>query len=223
MLLGTVLTALSTIIGCSIGNGDFWGYWPQVIWSKFNCTLFLLPVKVEGMEKLDSKQSYVFVANHQGAFDIWLLYGYLRRSFKWMMKKELEKIPLVGYACKKANHIFVERGRAETMKKTYDSARKILRSGTSLCVFAEGSRSKTGEIGQFKKGAFLLAQDIHLPIVPITINGSFDVLPPTKGFSFIKRHQMSISIHEPIPYDENKDLKTLMDETRETIKNGLKK
>lgn len=218
IVMATIATAISTIVGCTFGNGDFWSFVPPKHWSQFICKILLLPVKVEGRENLDPRQSYVFIANHQGAFDIWLIYGYLGRNFKWLMKKELEKIPLVGKACKKANHIFVERGNAAKMKEMYDSARRILQSGMSVCVFPEGSRTKTGEMGAFKKGAFLLAEDIKLPIVPMTISGSFDVLPATKGISFVRRHQLKLTIHKPIPYDPAKDMRTLMEESRRIIK-----
>lgn len=172
------------------------------------------------MEKLDPKQSYVFVANHQGSFDIWLIYGYLGRNFKWLMKKELEKVPLVGTACKKANHIFVERGNSAKIKQMYDEARRILRSGMSLCVFPEGRRTMDGQMGPFKKGAFVLAQDIKLPIVPLRIDGSFDVLPRTKGINFVHRHQLTLTIHEPIPFDENKELSEMIQESYDIIKNS---
>ena len=220
-LLITIYTALATTIGCTLGNGDYWSYIPPRRWSRFTCKFLFLPVKVEGMEKLDPKQSYVFVSNHQGIFDIWLIYGYLGRNFKWMMKKELKKIPLVGTACEKANHIYVDRGNTATMKQTYDFARKILRSGMSLCVFPEGSRTKTGKMGTFKRGAFVLAEDIKLPIVPLTINGSFNVLPSTKGISFANRHQLTLTIHDPISYDESKTMKEIMDESYRIIESDV--
>ena len=98
-LVLTILTALTTMLGCWLGNGHFWGYYPGKIWSQLTCFLFLLPVKVEGHQHIDHKTSYVFVANHQGAFDIFLIYGFLGRNFKWMMKKSLRNIPFVGKAC----------------------------------------------------------------------------------------------------------------------------
>lgn len=92
-LVLTILTALTTMIGCWLGNGHFWGYYPGKIWSQLTCWLFLLPVSVEGHEKIDHRTSYVFLANHQGAFDIFLIYGFLGRNFKWMMKKVSAKFP----------------------------------------------------------------------------------------------------------------------------------
>lgn len=95
-VVATILTALTTMLGCWLGNGHFWGYYPGKLWSQLTCFLFLLPVKVEGHEVLDKNTSYVFVANHQGAFDIFLIYGFLGRNFKWMMKKSLRKYHLSG-------------------------------------------------------------------------------------------------------------------------------
>ena len=95
-ILMTIWTALQVGVGCTFGNGHFWGYYPGRWWARVITRAFLLPVSVEGRENLEPNQSYVFVANHQGAFDIFLIYGYLGRNFKWMMKHELMKIPFVG-------------------------------------------------------------------------------------------------------------------------------
>ena len=81
-IVASVITSLTTVLGCMLGNGHFWGYYPGKYWSRLAIWLCLLPVKVEGRELLDKKQSYVFVANHQGAFDIFLIYGFLNRNFK---------------------------------------------------------------------------------------------------------------------------------------------
>lgn len=121
--ISTVATAVTVIIGCTIGNGHFWGYYPGKWWSKLMVRIFLLPVTVEGRENLEPEQSYVFVANHQGAFDIFLIYGYLGRNFKWMMKRELERIPFVGYACRKARFIFVDKRNPGKVRETYGMAR----------------------------------------------------------------------------------------------------
>lgn len=91
------------------GGAHFWGYYPGKIWSQLICYLLLIPVKINGREKLHKRTSYVFVPNHQGSFDIFLIYGFLGRNFKWMMKKSLRKIPFVGKACESAGHIFVDR------------------------------------------------------------------------------------------------------------------
>ena len=196
--ISTVATAVTVIIGCTIGNGHFWGYYPGKWWSKLMVRIFLLPVTVEGRENLEPEQSYVFVANHQGAFDIFLIYGYLGRHFKWMMKRELERIPFVGYACRKARFIFVDKRNPGKVRETYGMARETLSSGMSLVVFPEGARTFTGQMCDFKKGAFMLSDELQLPIVPLTINGSFDVLPRMKDWHWVSWHPLRLTIHQPI-------------------------
>ncbi|MGI6223251.1 MAG: lysophospholipid acyltransferase family protein [Prevotella sp.] len=197
-LLLTIVIALITMVGCLLGNGHFWGYYPGRYWARCTVRLLFLPVKVEGREHLKKGQSYVFVANHQGAFDIFLIYGYLNRNFKWMMKHQLGRIPFVGFAAKCAHEIFVDRGGASKIRKTYEQAREILREGMSLVVFPEGARTFTGHLGKFRRGAFMLADELQLPVVPLTINGSFDIMPRTRDFHFVVWHPLKLTIHEPI-------------------------
>lgn len=195
-LVATIVAALITIAGCFIGNAHFWGYYPGKLWSRILCFLFLIRVKVYGRENLQGRHSYVFVANHQGAFDIFLIYGYLNRNFKWMMKKSLRKMPLVGKACEAAGHIFVDRSGPRKVFETINKARKTLVGGTSLVVFPEGARTFTGHMGYFKRGAFQLADEIQLPVVPLTIDGSFDIMPRFKKLP--KPHKLVLTIHKPI-------------------------
>ena len=199
VVICTIVTALEVGIGTTIGNGHFWGYYPGRWWAKIILKVLLIPVKVEGREHLAKDQSYVFVANHQGIFDIFLVYGHLDRNFKWMMKHQLGKIPFIGYACRKSHQIFVDKSGPKKIKKTYDTAREILQEGYSVTVFPEGARSFTGHMAKFRKGAFALADELQLPVVPLTINGSFDILPRTRGFvNIIDWHPLRLTIHEPI-------------------------
>lgn len=187
------------------------------------CWGFLLPVRVEGTEYLDEKTSYVFVANHQGPYDIFLVYGFLGRNFKWMMKKSLQQIPLIGEACRLAGHIMVDKSGPKAVQHTYEQGRKVLRDGASLVVFPEGSRTFTGHMGIFRRGAFQLADELQLPIVPLTIDGSFDVLPRQRGFWFVNWHPMRLVIHRPLPPQGKgpENIKALMDASYSIIMNDL--
>lgn len=221
-LVLTFLTAVTTTVGCWLGNGHFWGYYPGKIWSQLTCLVFLIPVKVEGRENLDHKTSYVFLANHQGAFDIFLIYGFLGRNFKWMMKQSLRKIPFVGKACASAGFIFVDRSSPRMIYKTIKHAEKVLTDGTSLMVFPEGRRTFTGHMNEFKKGAFFIADQLQLPVVPMTINGSFDVLPRTG--KLLSRYPLTLTIHPPIcPLGKKgpENLEMLMTESYKSISGGL--
>lgn len=222
-LISTLVTAIVVIVGCTVGNGHVWGYYPGRMWSKIMVRIFLLPVKVEGRENLEPGQSYIFVANHQGAFDIFLIYGYLNRNFKWMMKRELRRIPFVGFACQKAHHIFVDKRGPGKVKETYKTARETLSSGMSLVVFPEGARTFTGRMRDFKKGAFMLADELQLPIVPLTINGSFNVMPRMRDFNWVLWYPLSLTIHQPIyPVGEgHENVMATMRQSYDSVKSAL--
>ncbi|MBP5764453.1 MAG: 1-acyl-sn-glycerol-3-phosphate acyltransferase [Bacteroidales bacterium] len=196
-LVLTIITSLVTYIGCMIGLGKYMAFWPGVIWSKATCYLALCPYKVIGREKLDPKTSYVFVANHQGAFDIFLLYAALGQPFRWMLRKGIRKLPFVGPACDKAGHIWVDERGASGMMHTIRQAMQTLKGGTSIIVFPEGTRTASGHLGRFKKGAFTLAAMLRMPVVPITIEGPYKIMK--KGSLLIHWHRMKLVIHDPLP------------------------
>jgi 1-acyl-sn-glycerol-3-phosphate acyltransferase len=220
VLLATIVTAIVTILGSIISSSIITTYYPAHYWSRIVCTLWFVKVNVVGRENINPKQSYVFVANHQGAFDIWAIYGYLNHNFKWLMKKSLEKIFLVGYACKRAGHVFVDDSSIQSIKSTIADAEKTLQNGTSVVIFPEGSRSWNGKMIPFKRGAFMLAGEFKLPVVPITIDGSFKAMPRTTYN--VKPGNITLTIHKPIfPGERGFNTKTLMAQSREAINSAL--
>lgn len=216
----TAITAIVTIIMTAICGNHFWGYYPAHYWSRIVCAMLLVRVKVKGRENIDPHTSYVFVANHQGAFDIWAIYGYLNHDFKWLMKKELEKIFLVGYACKRAGHIFVDDTKISGIRETIEESEKQLRGGMSLVIFPEGSRTFDGRMIPFKRGAFMLASEFKLPVVPITIDGAFKAMPRTTYCA--TPTTITLTIHPPIyPGEKGFNTKVLMAQCRESIQSAL--
>lgn len=169
--------------------GRFFGYWPGHYWAKIFCWLTLVRVEVHGAGNINPDTSYVFVANHQSAYDIFAIYGWLGHNFRWMMKKPLEKIPLVGYSCKVSGHIFVDNSSPSAVKATMQAAEKRLAGGMSVVVFPEGSRTLDGKMHTFRRGAYSLAMEFGLPVVPVTIDGAYNImrrkrdrLPPRKNY-----------------------------------------
>lgn len=125
-LVLTILTAVTVIIGCLLGGEKIFAYYPGMIWSRLTCYLALCPVTVKGREHIDRKQSYVFVANHQGAFDIFLIYGFLGVPIKWVMKAGIAKIPFVGTACRAAGFIFVDNSTPKAAARSVLEAERCL-------------------------------------------------------------------------------------------------
>ncbi|MBD5367064.1 MAG: 1-acyl-sn-glycerol-3-phosphate acyltransferase [Bacteroides sp.] len=219
LFVATVLAALSTILLTSLGIR--WGaYYPAHWWAKLFCWLNLVTVSVKGHENVDRNTSYVFVANHQGAFDIFSIYGFLGHDFKWMMKKSLRNIPLVGYSCYRAGHIFVDRSSRAAVRDTMEQAEKRLKGGASLVVFPEGARTWNGHMRQFKKGAYQLALEFNLPLVPVSIDGAFDVMSRTMKLPHWGH--ISLTIHKPIePPASEADRETVMEATADAIRSAL--
>ena len=219
LLVATIITALTTIVGSFI-NGDYFGYYPAKWWSRLWCALLFVKVEVRGRENINRQEAYVFVANHQSAFDIFSIYGYLGHNFKWMMRKGLHNIPLIGTACERAGHIMVDTKSTKGIIHTIHDAQRRLVKGMSIVVFPEGRRTDTGHMAPFKRGAFMLASEFGLPIVPITIDGSYRVMP--RSTFNVTPGRIVLSIHEPImPVDGKHDCESAMQQSYESIQSSL--
>ena len=221
IFITTILITLCTAIGSRLFGSKFWGYYPPHFWGKLWCWLFFVKVKVNKEAEIGPSTSYVFVANHQGAYDIFSIFGFLNHNFRWMMKKSITKIPLIGMACKYSEQIFVDRSSAMAMARSIIEAKKRLRNGMSIVVFPEGTRTLDGKMSAFKKGAFKLAMDFKLPIVPLTIDGSLNILPRTSIVN-IKYGKIILTIHKPIyPSKGAEDMDRVMKETYNAIQSAL--
>jgi 1-acyl-sn-glycerol-3-phosphate acyltransferase len=196
ILVLTVITAISTIILSPIFPNSTVSHFPAKWWSRLICYLLFIRVKVAGVEKLKITDSYIVAANHQSIFDVFVMYGWLPNIFKWIMKAELRKIPLVGKACESAGHIFIDRSNPIAAQKSLKRAEKQLINGVSVVIFPEGTRTKTGSMSRFKKGAFRIATDLSLPIVPVTIKGSFECLP--RNTMYVSPGVIEMIFHNPI-------------------------
>lgn len=220
LVIVTAITAVACLISALLGAKDWGGYWPPMLWSRCVCALLFVRVRVTGRENISHNQSYVFVANHQSAFDIWSIYGFLGHPFKWMMKKSLEKIFLVGPACRSVGHVFVDDSSIAGIKDTIEHAQQTLKGNMSLVIFPEGHRSFDGKLIPFKRGAFMLAGEFGLPVVPLTIKGAFEVLPRTSYN--ITPGTIHLTIHKPIyPGEKGFNTKALMAQCREEIESAL--
>lgn len=176
MLLATLLCG----VGC-LATVPFIGPrragWFGVIWARLGLLLAGVRVSVEGKENILPGQSVVIVANHLSHVDIWLLYGYLPMDFRWVMKQELRHVPIIGIACAKLGHVFIDRGDHADALASLQKAKQDITGGTSIIFFPEGTRSRDGKLHPFKKGAFHMARELNLPVQPVTLVDTNRVLP----------------------------------------------
>jgi 1-acyl-sn-glycerol-3-phosphate acyltransferase len=216
LFFGVIAVVVSALINQRIGS-----YFGGVIWSRLNAFFTPMIVYVKGRENIQKGVSYVIISNHQSYYDIFLIYGWLGIDIKWVMKKELAKIPGIGFGSRKVGHIFLDRSNSRLALESLNDAKKKLVNGTSVVIFPEGTRSKTGEPGQFKKGAFRLALDLQLPILPVTINGTKDILPADS--INLMPGRASLTIHPPIEIEAfgEETIKELINHARNIISSGI--
>jgi len=223
LAVNTILFGIFAVLGSMLVNQRFGSYLGGVIWSRLNAILVPMIVRVEGKENIDKNTSYVVVPNHQSYYDIFLVYGWLGLDIKWIMKKELAKIPGVGFGSKKVGHIFLDRSNSRKAMESLNEARQKLVNGTSVVIFPEGTRSKTGELGSFKRGAFKLALDLNLPLLPVTIRGTRKICPT--GTINVFPGRVHMTIHPPLNINDynEKEMPRLMEDTRKIIEQPLLK
>ena len=183
--------------------------------------VFGLPIfmkrEVIGLENIDPHKAYVMVLNHNSMVDILSIYN-LPLVFKWVSKKEVYRIPIVGQLLFAHGDIVINRASAkEAMQLVHTRGLEWLKKGASVSIFPEGTRSKDGEIHNFKAGAFILAKDAGVPILPIVLDGTNTMV--RKGWLVNWRNKITIRILPPIPAEEvqNRDIKDIMSQVREDM------
>ena len=181
------------------------------------------PVRVVGREKIDPKETYVMVANHQSLLDILVMFR-IFRHFKWVSKIENFKIPFIGWNMRLNSYIQLKRGDRSSIAVMLRTCRENLAAGNSIMMFPEGTRSPTGKLRGFKPGAFNLAKDAKRPLLPIVVHGTASALPK-RGIILQGRHQIVIEILDPIAYTTfaDEEAEDLMLRIRKLIGDHLKK
>ena len=177
----------------------FWGS----VYTRLNP---LWNVHVIGKDKIKKEDSYVIIANHQSLEDIIVMYR-LGKPFRWVSKAEVFRIPVFGWLMNLSRDIKLKRTSKASIKKMLIDGEKALNLGCTLFIFPEGTRSKTGKMGNFKEGAFKLAQQSKKSIIPVIIYGTNDDLLSKLGI-FKGNHNVTLKVLNEIPYSDFKDIDT---------------
>ena len=201
LLVSTVIHALGAVIGGVLRVPNRVGGiydWANVDWSRDVLKAAGTPVLAEGLEHIPRGQPLMYASNHSSMFDIWALLATLPGSVRFVAKQELFKIPLLGGAMRAAGHIPIDRAARKKAFEAYDEAAKTIRTGiSSIVVFPEGTRSRTGELLPFKNAPFGLAIASQVPIVPVYVHHTFEILP--KGAWRLRSRPIRLLVGKPIP------------------------
>ncbi len=168
-----------------------------VPWAKVILWLSGTKVEVKGRENVDPGIPRIYMANHQSYFDIWGLLAYVPVDFKFILKQELMRIPLLGFAMRRAGYIGIERKDPRKAVQSMRQAAERIKNGASVLIFPEGTRSVDGHLQPFKRGGFKLAEKSGCDIVPVVVKGSTHIMP--KGSFRIRKGSFALSIGKPIP------------------------
>ncbi|MEK6539765.1 MAG: lysophospholipid acyltransferase family protein [Deltaproteobacteria bacterium] len=188
------------------------------LWSRILLFLSGVTVEVKGLENILAGKPQIFASNHQGAFDILALQAFIPIQFRWVAKRSLFKIPIIGWSMSLAGYVSMDRERAGSAYRSIETAAEKIRNGICVLIFPEGTRSATGELLPFKRGGFLLAIKSGAPVVPLSIQGSTGIM--RKGSLFIRPGLIKIAIGRPIQ-TAGADEKALMAGVRKAIEDGL--
>jgi 1-acyl-sn-glycerol-3-phosphate acyltransferase len=195
-----VLTVLGSILAIPSGLIDRTGDLVLVlarIWARGVLASAGVRVRVEVSPALEHARPYVFMANHLSTIDIWAVLVAVPVPLRFIAKKQLGSIPLFGWAMRAGRFIFIDRQNPGSARRSIEEAARRIRGGRSVVMFPEGTRSRDGRLGPFKKGGFHLAMSSGVDIVPVAIRGSRELMP--RGRMFIHPGQVSVQIADPIP------------------------
>ncbi len=218
LVIFTILFSVIALFASYLdSNGDS-AHQVARLWGK--TILFFSGVKVKlssEVKSLSFGRSYIFMANHQSAFDIFTLLAGLSIPFRWLAKEELFRIPIFGPSMRRAGYIPINRDSPRDAIGSLNKAAQIIRKGVSVVVFPEGTRSEDGKLLPFKNGGFVLAIKSKSPIVPTAIIGTFQVKPRGR-FSV---HPRTVYIHLGIPIETEGYTTRDKDELKEKVSHAL--
>lgn len=222
MAIATCILAPPILLSTLITSSGAPAYRMMRWWNGIICWLMGLKFSIYGTENIDPKQSYVICPNHQGNADILGLVVSLPVRFRWVVKRELIRIPIFGWALAGTGAIAIDRSNRETAIASLNAAKDKLSNGWSLLIYPEGTRTPDGNLLPFKKGPFMIAVQTGLPILPVTSNGAFKILP--KKTIVFRPGRGTITIGKPIKTEgmTEEDVPRLMEQTRAAIEANLK-
>jgi 1-acyl-sn-glycerol-3-phosphate acyltransferase len=218
----TAIICLPAFVSSLLDRSGHWPSFFQRVWANWLLRTNGIHLQLEGIDKLGKDRSYILVSNHASILDIPGIVSAAPFPVRFIAKKSLIWFPVFGWFLYFADHILIDRESAQSALKSLKRAASLLKAGISIIVFPEGTRTSDGEVKDFKRGAFLLAQHSKFPVVPVSISGTYDMLP-RQGWCFWPG-TMHMRMGEPIPIRDLslQESRNLMGRVREIIINNIK-
>ncbi len=218
----TFLLFWPTFLACFLDSSGRWSSFLQRVWVRWLLRTNGIRLNFQGLDNLQGEQGFVIVSNHCSILDIPTIIAALPIPVRFIAKKSLIWFPLFGWFLYFSGHVLIDRQNPSSTLKSLNQAASLLKKGISIIVFPEGTRSPNGEVQEFKSGGFLLALQSKAPLVPVTISGTYSMLP-RKGWCFWPG-EISLTIGQPLPTQglRSKDLPPLISEVRQEIIQNLK-
>lgn len=217
LILLTVATSIVIVIALHLYPTENYGQKATIIWGRALLKLTGIDLTVQGLENLKPGQAYIFAANHQSQFDIFVLWACMPRKSYWLIKAELFSIPILTHALSSMGSLPIDRTNLQRSIASLNKAAEIARAGNSIVIFPEGTRNATGELLPFKTGGFALAIKSGQPLIPVSISGTRFIQP--RGVLRIHPGPVKVVFGRPIettPFAPNKK-QALMKVVREAM------
>jgi 1-acyl-sn-glycerol-3-phosphate acyltransferase len=201
VFIGVINTLIWALVGIFLSilspTGRMLHFYCAVPWSKIILWASGVRVEITGLNKIDKDKPHIYIPNHMSFFDIFALLAYLPVDFKFIFKQEIMRVPILGLAMRRAGYISIDRSSPAKARRTVKQAVDMIKNGTSVVIFAEGTRSLDGHLQPLKRGAFQLAISSGSPVVPVAIKGTNKIMP--KGSFRLKKGSITIQLARPIP------------------------
>jgi 1-acyl-sn-glycerol-3-phosphate acyltransferase len=226
-LLHTFLLYLYTVVSFFAGCAIIFLFYPFAadkhrlfqnaahFWAKTITVISGIRVTATGLDNIPKNQPLIIVANHQGAADIPVLLGKIPVCFRFAIKKELFGIPIFGWYLRQAGYFPIDRALILSAYKMVERIIAILKTGESVMIFPEGTRSRDGSLGEFKRGSLMAALKAGVPVLPVAIDGSYNIMP--RGTWLIRPTEVTLGIGKPIMIRSEEEYDAKVKEVRDSI------
>ena len=216
LVIGLPAIALGMLVPGQTRKGKIFR-WVTKSYSMILLPVFGVTVETRGLSRVDRDNAYVFMSNHASHIDSLALAVSIPHPLHWVFKKELSKIPVFGWVLMSLGQIMVDRRNAMQSRTALASAASALAGNNSVLIYAEGTRSKDGKLQRLKKGGFHIALQSGLPIVPVRVSGSHDIVPP--GSIHVRPGRVVVELFDPIPTEgrTEADIPEIMTRVRDAL------